>query len=445
MNVLSVQHENIPSIKYHKRPIKDGQKRCAFYLSTETESVVNYSLRFDSKSLSRRKFDALLKVPTHVSNSKIDTHTLPHLIEIIQEQIISVTEQRKCVTLHDNLYMIALCIVPMTVELTRTLEQVNNASQSKFTVNSYYSNKFLFLIEILIEFIWVDHIRALCREEIHKDHTHSNYKIRYNMTMLVEDPDSVLSRIYYRWSKLNYFPITLLSSLKFTVIGEGKNVEIGYRDETRKIVLSTLLLVSKKCFVQFMKIVMAQQALYQNLDEACFLLMCEWLLKGTVQSNSGESVVGIRQVLLDLVNAKDGSLLSEHLGFRCRCNTWAKQLSTRLIENKTKEDVIQGTEIEDTDLKFNKYEVALLFLDDLIRTTATVHSVGTSQEDSNIQDEHTQELTHRPLEWMSVFNSCSYHSGNAIKHRKRSQLQNWFKKHTLMRRIIKVFKNLRSS
>lgn len=412
MPILSVRRENVPhnrsknGLKKHKNNNNSFKK--PILLSPNNNSVINFSFREHSKDFrwnSGNKTQKKLSTNTQVLFEDL-VQKLEHLIFAINR------ERRRNRKASTKLRFVALCIIPGTVYLSQILKNID--STGDVVPNSCIGNKFLFLFDILVEFIWVDCIKRLCSNSTRTALKDNNYQVRY-LPQNKEFGDALQVEIINKWKRMSYFSPALLASLKFIVVGNSRAInEYGYEVEIKNIVFSTLLIEVKNCYTKFMVLLTKYPQLNKEFDRSSFFLLLEWLVKGTIQSNAGESIVGLNVVINNWIKCQNSIVNNcTTVDLKEEIRVWATKFSSKLLECKLKDDMraqdrnkqtCPGDEQVEIDLVFNKYEIAHLFLDELLHSTSRTED-SRQTEDSQIKDEDcttTGDCDKNPL-WMSIF------------------------------------------
>ncbi|KAL3231118.1 hypothetical protein RNJ44_00757 [Nakaseomyces bracarensis] len=451
MSVLSVRKENIVQASNKRQNGKSSSGRFTetLLLSPHNNSVINFSLR--DYSCESRCISSGNKNKNELSTkSKLN---IEKVIEKLESLLLNINQERK----HHRdksvkLRFVAFCIVPATVHITQILDAVELQDMEH---QRFIRSKLLFLFDLLVEFIWADTIRKLCNQLVLKSYLKKiDYQVKY-LPYNKELGDALQVEIINEWKKMNHFSPALLASLKFIVIGNTREEnELAYQTELTKIVLGTLLIEVKHCYIKFLRLLSKSSQLNKQFDRGSFFLILEWLVKGTVQCNAGESIVGLSPVILDWIECCERDICGESL--KSKIHSWATKLSSILLECKVKDDIrakqVYSTDQDglQTDLMFNKYEIAHLFLDQLIQYTASNTSRHTiSKEATGIPDERKETPG-----WMSIFRD-GYQSVDCItedgissltapseiaEQGKRVRFRKWINRHK-----IKIYQKLKEA
>lgn len=368
----------------------DDSKLAGRFLNTDSESVMEYSILSASKPNADSAFQ--LFTPSAIGNSS--TFTLDELsaqISLLLEEYSDNSEN----TIF--LARLALCIIPQTIQLNQAIGRFNNDVKGKSTNNC--ATRFANLCNRTVKDFWSPDLANAVRLMDTTMQILEGYNGKYTKIESKKIIGNELNLIVRKWSLLNYFPAVLIKSLSFKIEADSecsytiKDCNIIARHELFKIVFVTMALEMSKSFVKMMRILI-ELDLCDHFENQVVINFIELLLDCTIESRSGEIMIGLDQVVKDWIIMKEKSEPLCKLSFY----QWAQRMMINYklqnfnnnVKHSEENDANNDHDEEDdqVDLMFNKWDVGKMFVNEILKFS---EPIPTSQQKDD------------PIGWLTIF------------------------------------------
>lgn len=338
-------------------------------LNIDSDSVLNFSIASAPKLNS---FDGSLQIFTPTVLCDGDQFNLEELnahVTLLLQDSLGASETDSCMT------KIGLKLIPQTVKLNQAFTRFNNDPKGKATNKSVV--KFVELCNQLIDNIWLPHLAEALNSMKTALEVLDQYKDKYTKVELKTSPNNELNLLIHQWSMLNYFPMVLINSLNFKVLFASEHNEDSETQsavatqELYKILFITWSLEISKSFIKLIDILLDLDASAQ-LNNHTVISTVATLLDSTVESHTGEIMIGIDQLVKQWINEKSK--------FDPPCKVAWNQWSQSVLQDykiRFHKDLSsfswssEESAQEVAELMFDKFDVGKIFVEEIFRFTQT--------------------------------------------------------------------------
>lgn len=368
----------------------EDAKLGGLFLNTDSESVIEYSILSTTKPNADSAFQ--LFTPSAIGNSS--TFTLDELsaqISLLLEEYSDNSEN----TIF--LARLALCIIPQTIQLNQAIGRFNNDIKGKSTNNC--ASRFVNLCNKTVKDFWSPDLANAVKLMDTTMQVLEEYNGKYTKIEAKQIIGNELNLIVRKWSLLNYFPAVLIKSLNFKIEAASeccfgiKDCNIIARHELFKIVFVTMALEMSKTFIKMMRILIKLD-LCDHFENQVVINFIESLLECTIESRSGEIMIGLDQLVKDWIVMKEKSEPLCKLSFyqwaqRMLINYKLQNFNDNVAHSQENDANNENDEEDDqVDLMFNKWDVGKMFVNEILKFS---EPIPTSQH----EDE--------PIGWLTIF------------------------------------------
>lgn len=352
-----------------------GESRLlAHLLNTDTDSVLEYSIQSDK--------------PYHDSDFQLFTPPLLEgtrslTLEELNAQIALLLAEYCPRSSTNFLSELTLSLITQAVQLNQAFGRFNGADTSDKNVTTFVQ-----LCNKIMRDLW---LRSLSNS-IEYMHTMlemlARFEGQYNKIETRTAADYGIETIIRKWSLLNYFPPVLIKSLNFKIESvpgyaiTKDEAETISNHELFKIAFVTLAIESSRGFAKMINILIDLGA-YESFTNHTVVNFLEILLACTIDTNVGEIMIGLDQLVRRWITVKDPT---EPLT-RTIFHQWAQRVLVSYRIQQEEDTRLQGTR-DEADLMFDKWEVAKLFVSQILQF---------------IEPEPTSQARNDTLGWLTVF------------------------------------------
>lgn len=337
-------------------------------LTNDSESVMEFSLLSVPPTKPQRDCDIQLFTPCVIGNGESLSlkEINAHLVLLFSEY----RERRKDGPLF--LSNVGGCLIPQTVKIMQLLRRFRQE-----TVCKTDATKFLQLSIDMFQDIWLPNLASSIAAigsamDFLQEYEGQYSKIETVKSRAKAEHEEDIEKIINAWSKLNYFPKILLRSLVFDiqshVLTQAQCGAIAKYEFTKKIIV-TMILEMSKTFTKITEIIFTLdiQELFPN---STMEVLIEAFLDCTIECRNGEIMIGIAELLEKWISCQPKYAKGYHIwceGMLVKYNVQRasdnKSAGTSPRENST-DDVT-----DEQDLMFNRWEIGILFLRDILEYT----------------------------------------------------------------------------
>lgn len=341
-------------------------------LNIDSDSVLDFSLA-SARKLNDLDGSVQLFTPTVVaSNSQFNLDELNVHVSLLLQEALDIKET-------DSFLMkVGLKLIPQTVKLNQALTRFDNDPKGKATNKSL--DKFIELCNQFIDEIWLPYLAEGLNLVKQALQVLENFKDQYTKIELKTTTDEDLKLLLHQWPLLNYFPMVLINSLNFKVlfvsdnIGNSELQRALTNNELFKILFVTFSLEISKTFIKLVNILMELKACNKFANSSIISTVAT-LLDATVESHTGEIMIGIDQLIRNWITEKSKldplcpvawnqwsqSVLQD---YKIRFHNDFSAFSLSTAEEGEEEDGDQLAE-----LMFDKFDVGRIFVEEIFKFT----------------------------------------------------------------------------
>ncbi|CDH12751.1 uncharacterized protein ZBAI_04537 [Zygosaccharomyces bailii ISA1307] len=333
-------------------------------LNLDSDSVLNFSLASAPKINNLDGNVQLFTPPVIGDSALLNLEELNAHISLLLEEFARV-ETGELLVLRLGVFFI-----PQIVRLNQALARFDNDPKGKATAKCVF--KFVELTKRLLREVWLNDLADFLVIMKSAVQYLEKYRDQYTKIELKGKSDKQLGLIVRQWSMLNYFPAILVQSLNFKVLfAQSSNASQKEQDEVEnneiiKIMLVTMALEVSKSFIKLINIVIGLDEC-KSLEDCLVMQMMHLLLDYTVESCTGEIMIGVDQSIKAWITEKSKT------DPECKSSMhhWVRGIlydyKMRLNSDTSTFTFSSDDEEQVAELMFDKCDLGKIFVEEILR------------------------------------------------------------------------------